>query len=137
MGFRPARSLVFNGVAILAALPWLVRRSDWEGYGGQALTGLLLGAAFVGLAFDPDYTSNGFFYVHYQGIPTESVVARYHVTSNPDIADPNSATIILRTPRTAFGHNGGAINFSLDYAEEQARGFVETVRVEVPGAALH
>jgi len=39
-------SLVFNGVAALAALPWLMRHSGWQGLRGQALTGLLLGAAF-------------------------------------------------------------------------------------------
>jgi glucose/arabinose dehydrogenase len=69
-------------------------------------------ANMVGLTFDPNYSTNGFFYVHYQGLINESVVARFHVTANPDIADPNSATIIHKAPRIRFGHNGGAIEFS-------------------------
>lgn len=69
-------------------------------------------ANMVGLAFDPDYAHNGYFYVHYQGVPTESVVSRYRVTSDPDVADANSGVVILKTPRSAFGHNGGAIGFS-------------------------
>jgi drug/metabolite transporter (DMT)-like permease len=39
-------SLVFNAVAALSPLPWLMHRKDWEGFAGQALTGLLLGSAF-------------------------------------------------------------------------------------------
>lgn len=66
----------------------------------------------VGLTFDPNYATNGYFYVHYQGIPTESVVARYRVTANPDVADPSSGTIVHRLPRGAFSHNGGSIEFS-------------------------
>ncbi len=78
----------------------------------QPLVCCFVNSNMVGLAFDPDYASNGYFYVHYQGIPTESVVARYQVTANPDIADPNSATVILKTIRNGFAHIGGAIAFS-------------------------
>lgn len=39
-------SLVFNAVAAASPLPWLLRRKAWNGFGTQALTGLLLGSAF-------------------------------------------------------------------------------------------
>ena len=29
-------SLIFNAVAALSPLPWLMHRKDWEGFGGQA-----------------------------------------------------------------------------------------------------
>lgn len=39
-------SLMFNAVAAAAPLPWLMHRKAWEGFAGQALTGLFLGSAF-------------------------------------------------------------------------------------------
>ncbi len=39
-------SLIFNAVAMLAPLPWLVQRKAWNGFCAQTLTGLLLGSAF-------------------------------------------------------------------------------------------
>ena len=39
-------SLVFNAVAVLSPLPWLMRRKAWDGFAGQVLTGLFLGSAF-------------------------------------------------------------------------------------------
>ncbi len=39
-------SLIFNAVAVLSPLPWLLKRGAWTGIGNQALTGLLLGSAF-------------------------------------------------------------------------------------------
>ncbi len=39
-------SLVFNAISALAPLPWLLKRSKWQGIRPQLLTGLLLGTAF-------------------------------------------------------------------------------------------
>ncbi len=39
-------SLIFNALTLLAALPWLLRRSAWTGFADQSLNGLLLGTAF-------------------------------------------------------------------------------------------
>ncbi len=39
-------SLLFNAVAAISPLPWLLQRKAWNGFGAQALTGLLLGSAF-------------------------------------------------------------------------------------------
>lgn len=39
-------SLIFNVMALLSALPWLLRRKDWEGFADQSINGLLLGTAF-------------------------------------------------------------------------------------------
>lgn len=67
-----------------------------------------------GMAFDPDYQSNGRFYVHYQATTSGSVTSRYIVTADPEFADAASRLTIIRVPRVAFGHFGGAIAFGSD-----------------------
>lgn len=39
-------ALIFNAMAVLSALPWLLRRDAWAGAADQAFNGLLLGTAF-------------------------------------------------------------------------------------------
>jgi glucose/arabinose dehydrogenase len=48
----------------------------------------------LGLAFHPNYASNGFFYVNYTRDPDgATVLARYQVSAaNPDLANPASAS---------------------------------------------
>src|SRR5262245_3028564 len=66
----------------------------------------------LGLAFHPDYATNGFFYVYYTDPDTQ--VVRYHVSANPDVADPASATPVLTVPQPQANHNGGWIAFGPD-----------------------
>ncbi|MGH9868751.1 MAG: PQQ-dependent sugar dehydrogenase [Candidatus Polarisedimenticolia bacterium] len=72
----------------------------------------------LGLAFDPGYATNGFFYVNYTegplGSPWFTVVARYHVSGNPDAADPGSETRLLRFGQPESNHNGGHLMFGPD-----------------------
>jgi glucose/arabinose dehydrogenase len=70
----------------------------------------------LGLAFHPDFESNGYFYVNYtRPSPLESVIARYNV-SNPvtGVADPESETILLTYAQPYSNHNGGSIHFGPD-----------------------
>lgn len=39
-------SVIFNALALISALPFLLKRERWEGFAGQAVNGLLLGTAF-------------------------------------------------------------------------------------------
>src|SRR5262249_4398788 len=79
----------------------------------------------LGLAFDPNYQTNGFFYVHL----TTNVVqpgitpgpARYHIipryqvsATDPNMADPNSGTNVLVIPDPETNHNGGWLEFGPD-----------------------
>src|SRR5262245_24205268 len=48
----------------------------------------------LGLAFHPSYGTNGFFYLAYTDTAGDFVLARYHVSGNPNVADP-SGTIVL------------------------------------------
>jgi glucose/arabinose dehydrogenase len=73
----------------------------------------------LGLAFHPNYASNGVFYVAYTdpsssiGGSQDQVVARFTVSANPDVANPNG-TIVMRVPDLADNHNGGDIHFGTD-----------------------
>ncbi len=70
----------------------------------------------LGLAFHPNYKSNGYFFVYYtknNGGATQ--VSRFSVKSgNPNEADPNSELSIFTTPQPYNNHNGGCIKFGPD-----------------------
>lgn len=73
----------------------------------------------LGLAFDPDYASNGYFYVYYTAYTCPgggrcSVLSRFQVSSDPDAANPSSETVILKIPQPYANHNGGTITFGPD-----------------------
>ncbi|MEE9269905.1 MAG: PQQ-dependent sugar dehydrogenase [Candidatus Krumholzibacteria bacterium] len=71
------------------------------------------GEGLLGLAFHPDYSSNGFFFVNYTAsAPNRSVIARFEVSAtNPDSAAADSLRVILEIPQPFGNHNGGAIAF--------------------------
>lgn len=69
----------------------------------------------LGLAFHPQYSTNGYFFVYYNNTAGNIVVARYSVNpTNPDVADPNSEKILLNIPKPFANHNGGSIHFAPD-----------------------
>lgn len=67
----------------------------------------------LGLAFHPDYKSNGFFYVNYTAKNSNrTVISRFKVSaSNPNQADPASEMILLEFDQPYSNHNGGQIAF--------------------------
>jgi glucose/arabinose dehydrogenase len=71
----------------------------------------------LGLAFDPNYATNGEFYVDYTA-PGGSYgngvthITRYQVSSNPNVANTASATDVLTIDQPQVNHNGGWIGFS-------------------------
>ena len=67
----------------------------------------------LGLAFHPNYGSNGLFYVFYtRASDGDLVIAEYSRSGNPDVADPNSERILLIIEHSSAGnHNGGWIDF--------------------------
>ena len=69
----------------------------------------------LGLAFAPDYKTSGLFYVDYTNTAGDTRVAEYRrSTSNPNIADPGSARIVLAQSQPQPNHNGGHIAFGPD-----------------------
>ena len=69
----------------------------------------------LGLAFDPGYASNGYFYVYYSAAnPRRSVVSRYSVGADPDQADVSSELVIIEVDQPFPNHNGGTLAFGPD-----------------------
>jgi glucose/arabinose dehydrogenase len=70
----------------------------------------------LGLAFHPDYSENGLFYVYYSDYVTngQSFVEEYRVSDDPNQADPDSARLLLAVPQPYVNHNGGTIHFGPD-----------------------
>jgi glucose/arabinose dehydrogenase len=69
----------------------------------------------LGLAFHPDYAANGRFFVRYTTPAGDVRVSEFHVSSNPNKADPGSEKVIITIPHPSFAnHNGGRIEFGPD-----------------------
>jgi hypothetical protein len=71
----------------------------------------------LGLAFDPNYAATGRFFVSYTapggGNAGHSVLARYQVSGDPDVAD-TAETVVLTVNQPFSNHNGGMIAFGPD-----------------------
>lgn len=75
----------------------------------------------LGLAFHPQYATNGVFFVHYTSpshtdpnAVSSTVVARYHVSAaNPNLADP-AGQVLLTCDQPVSNHKGGQIRFGPD-----------------------
>jgi glucose/arabinose dehydrogenase len=78
----------------------------------------------LSMAFDPNYASNGLFYVFYTGTaaadgghPGRGHIDEFHVSSDPNVADQASQRHVLTITRPSDGagnHNGGQLQFGKD-----------------------
>ena len=70
----------------------------------------------LGLAFDPAYAEDGYFYVYYSASrPRRSVVSRFSVSlGDPNRAEPGSELVFLEVEQPYSNHNGGHIVFGPD-----------------------
>ena len=77
----------------------------------------------LGLAFHPDYTQNGRFYVYYSaplresgpsGWSSTSHVSEFQVSDDPNQADAGSEKVLLRVDEPQLNHNGGHVTFGPD-----------------------
>jgi glucose/arabinose dehydrogenase len=66
----------------------------------------------LGLAFHPNFESNGFFYVNYTGDGGHTRISRF--TANGNVADPSSEKILMVIDQPYPNHNGGAVAFGPD-----------------------
>ncbi len=80
--------------------------SDRIGSGGEQ--GLL------SIAFPPNYANKGYFYVDYTDINGDTVVARYRLSGDRNLADRNSEEVILKIEQPFDNHNGGQLAFGPD-----------------------
>jgi glucose/arabinose dehydrogenase len=92
---------------VLEATPFLtIPNVDTGGEGG-----------LLGMAFHPDYQTNGKFYVNVTiddgaAGPFSTHVREYTVSGNPNVADAASARPILSFAQPQSNHNGGWIGFN-------------------------
>lgn len=77
----------------------------------------------LGLAFHPEYASNGRFFVYYSaplragaaaGYDHTSHVSEFRVSAGGNLADPASERILLQVDQPQRNHNGGTIAFGRD-----------------------
>ncbi len=74
----------------------------------------------LGLAFHPDYATNGRFFVFYTApkgnnqpadFDSESHVSEFRVSGDPNIGDPSTESVLLRIGKPQSNHNGGQLAF--------------------------
>jgi glucose/arabinose dehydrogenase len=74
----------------------------------------------LGLAFHPDYETNGRFFVYYSaplraggpaGFNHTSHISEFRVSADPNRADPASERVLLQVDEPQFNHNGGTLHF--------------------------
>lgn len=102
---QPGRIRIFKGGQLLAT-PFLNVSSKITSGGERGL---------LGLAFHPQYATNGLFYVYYTDLQGNLMVERYHVSTNADVADASSGqTVITQAHPNFANHNGGNLLFGPD-----------------------
>lgn len=89
----------------VADAPFLDLGGSVSGGGEQGL---------LGLAFHPDYASNGRFFVNYTDLDGNTRIVGYRVSADPNLADPASATEVLGIDQPYANHNGGWLGFGPD-----------------------
>ncbi len=80
------------------------------------VTGLSTGdeQGLLGLAFHPNFATNGRFYVSLTNSSGTSVVREHTVSANPDVATATPTRTILTVSQDFSNHNGGWIAFGPD-----------------------
>jgi glucose/arabinose dehydrogenase len=63
----------------------------------------------LSVAFHPDYASNGFFFVNYTNLSGNTVIERYQVGANRNVANPASGVTLLVIAQPFENHNGGQL----------------------------
>lgn len=69
----------------------------------------------IGLAFHPEFKTNGKLFVNYiVGNPLRTIISSFKVSSNLNVADPESEEILLEFEQPFANHNGGQMAFGQD-----------------------
>ena len=90
----------------IAATPFLDISAQVNGDGERGL---------LGLAFHPDYATNGLLYVKYTNLAGANVLSEFKVSANdPGRVDTASERVLLTITQPFTNHNGGWIGFGPD-----------------------
>ncbi len=69
----------------------------------------------LGLAFHPEFSVNGYFYINYTGSYGQTVISRFQANPNDlNLADPDSEAYIMQIEQPFANHNGGMLAFGPD-----------------------
>jgi hypothetical protein len=69
----------------------------------------------LGLAFHPDFATNGFFYVNLINTSGDTEIRRYQLSADPNRADPASSALVIRIDQpTETNHKAGWLGFGPD-----------------------
>ena len=63
------------------------------------------------VTFPPGYDEKQYFYINYTNAEGDTEIMRYRLSSDPNVADPDSAETILRIEQPDPVHNGGHMAF--------------------------
>ncbi len=115
---NPTSSLVLNLPQVITTPP-RTPAEVWPPMPGGEEAGLL------GMAFHPNYATNGYFYVSYMTVKSSDSSVFYQRLSRftippaqigqpAPVADPSSERILIEQRDRNYGHNGGAMHFAAD-----------------------
>ncbi len=102
---QPGVIQIYDGVSVNGT-PFLdiTGRVDFNGERG-----------LLSMAFPPNYSTSGHFYVFYTDNGGDLILSRFGLTGNPDVADDTSEQIVLTIEHSAnTNHNGGHLAFGPD-----------------------
>jgi glucose/arabinose dehydrogenase len=68
----------------------------------------------LSMAFAPDYSSSGLFYVYYTDREGFLQIDQFQRSSDPDRADPATRRSVMRVPHHRSNHKGGQLEFGPD-----------------------
>ena len=101
---KTGRIRVIKDGAVLA-VPFLDLHDQVSGGSEQGL---------LGLAVDPAYAQNGRFVVNYTNLVGDTRITAFRVSSDPDVADAGTGTVLLAIAQPFPNHNGGQVVFGPD-----------------------
>jgi len=101
---QPGQILIYNlNTQTVNGTPFLDISSQTTTSGERGL---------LGLAFHPNYSSNGRFYINQTNLSGNTEINQYTVSANPDIADAGSKVTLKTIAQDFSNHNAGGIAFS-------------------------
>ena len=80
----------------------------------SAVVNTISEGGLLGLAFHPEYATNGRLYVYYTHGSLISRVSEFRVSDDPNVVDADSERVVWEVERPAPNHNGGQVSFGPD-----------------------
>ena len=91
-----------------------IRRNPFLDLSDPVSSGASIEQGLLGMAFDPQYADNGFFYVSYSDADFQVRLERYQVSRFRYAALPGSRVTLLTIPQATPLHKGGHLRFGPD-----------------------